>query len=112
MVFPKRRETLESLRAGGILVADRHFFHYIDGWQVSPQNFYRLVQHRLIRVLDPTRDSEGQCNVHVIAEKGLALRASLEGRSEASQLMQVGRVTQVREHRQWQVRPPVRRSVG
>lgn len=75
---PKRREALEKLRAAGVMVADRQFLHYIEGWEVTPQNFYWLVQQRLIRVLDPTRKSEAKGNGHVITEKGLALLASLE----------------------------------
>ena len=75
---PKRREALQRLRAGGLLVADQYFLHYIDGWEVAPQNFYWLVQRRFIRVLDPTRKSEVKGNGHVISEKGLALLASLE----------------------------------
>ncbi len=75
---PKRREALEKLRAGGILVADRNFLHYIDGWEVTPQNFYWLVQNRLVRVLDSARKSDAQGNGHVITEKGLALLASTD----------------------------------
>lgn len=74
---PKRREALERLRDGGIMVADKHFLHYIDGWEVASQNFYWIVQNRLIRVLDPTRKSEVKGNGHVISDKGLALLASL-----------------------------------
>ena len=80
---PKRREALERLRAGSLMVADRHFLHYINGWQVASQNFYWLVQHRLIRVLDPSRKSEVRGNGHIITDKGLALLASLESRNGA-----------------------------
>lgn len=75
---PKRREALERLRAGGMLVADQYFLHYIDGWEVVSQNFYWLVNRRLIRVLDPSRKSNVKGNGHVISEKGLALLAEIE----------------------------------
>ena len=79
---PKRREALEKLRAGGVFVSDLQFLHYIEGWEVTPQNFYWLVQQRLIRVLDPSRKSEAKGNGHVITEKGLALLATLESHEE------------------------------
>ena len=76
---PKRREALEKLRDGGLMVADRYNLHYIDGWEVVPQNYYWLVQQRLVRVLDPTRKSGVKGNGHVISDKGLALLAALSG---------------------------------
>lgn len=79
----KRREALERLRAGGLLVADQYFLHYIDGWEVVSQNFYWLVNRRLIRVLDPTRKSTVKGNGHVISEKGLALLAKIEADEKA-----------------------------
>lgn len=83
VLSPKRREALERLRDGGTMVADRHFLDYIDGWQVVPQNFYWLVQHRYVRVLDPNRKSEVRGNGHVITDKGLALLVALNGRNGA-----------------------------
>jgi hypothetical protein len=79
----KRREALERLRAGGLLVADQYFLHYIDGWEVVSQNFYWLVNRRLIRVLDPSRKSDVKGNGHVISEKGLALLAKIEADEKA-----------------------------
>ena len=75
---PKRREALEKLRDGGLMVADKYNLHYINDWQVVPQNYYWLAQNRLIRVLDPTRKSGVKGNGHVISEKGLALLAELD----------------------------------
>jgi hypothetical protein len=74
---PKRREALERLRDGGVLVAGEFNLHYIDGWQVVSQNYYWLVNHRLIRVLDPNKKSNVRGNGHVISERGLAFLAAL-----------------------------------
>ena len=60
------------------MIADSMNLHYINDWQVVPQNFYWLVQNRLVRVLDPTRKSGVKGNGHVISEKGLALLAELD----------------------------------
>lgn len=75
---PKRREALERLRAGGMIVAGQYNLHYIDGWEVASQNFYWLVQHRHIKVLDPIRKSNVKGNGHVISDSGLALLAAAE----------------------------------
>jgi hypothetical protein len=50
---------------------------------VVPQNFYWLVNRRLIQVLDPSRKSNVKGNGHVISEKGLALLVEIEAGEKA-----------------------------
>jgi hypothetical protein len=55
------------------MTADRHFTHHVDGCVVQPQTFHFLVDHRLVRVLDPARKSDASGNGHVISDRGREL---------------------------------------
>lgn len=76
---PKRREALERLAGGALMTSTPENLHFIGEFEVVSQNFYWLVERRLIKVLDPTKKSGVKGNGHIISEKGISLLAANSG---------------------------------